>query len=313
VEPAVNAVATVAEADPNLQARGPRQRRQVLFVSAVLLAWGAFILQGARTTPADPVEPLKLEASDALQSLDASPTLRIATFNIHAGVGEDGVRDLGRTAKSLVDSDFAALQEVRSPVLDNRGPQVSEIAEKLHLGWLFAPAERHWWHDDYGTALLTRTPLVSTIRVPLPTSSRRRFRSALLANFRYQGRIIHVLAVHIDRDTRDNTHEKQLQTVADLFLSLGEPAILLGDMNEIPSHPIIRRLLESPGVANALAVVPQQQRRETPLDWIITRGFRPIRAEWRESEASDHPAGWAELQLIHGEVRTADGNDGPRP
>jgi endonuclease/exonuclease/phosphatase family metal-dependent hydrolase len=272
----------------------------LVVVGVACLACAAIIVDGLRTMPADPVVPLKLEGTDALQSLDASPTLRIATFNIHAGVGEDGVRDLGRTAASLVDVDIAALQEVRSPLLDTRGPQVAEIAEKLHMAWLFAPAERHWWHDDYGTALLTRTPLASCVRVPLPTSSRRRFRSAVLINFPYRGQTVHLLAAHIDRDARDNTHEQQLRAVADLFLSLAEPAILVGDLNDIPSHPQIRRLLATPGVVNALACVPPSQARSTPLDWIIARGFRAVRSQWRESSASDHPAGWAELQLAGG-------------
>jgi hypothetical protein len=119
----------------------PTDRRAYIWRSGlVLTVVAAVIAYGAQPRPADPVEPLMLEAAERLQRVDEAATLRVATFNIHAGVGRDGIRDLGRTAQCLLDLDVVALQEVRNPRLGFSGPQVGEIAEKLRMAWLFVPA-----------------------------------------------------------------------------------------------------------------------------------------------------------------------------
>jgi endonuclease/exonuclease/phosphatase family metal-dependent hydrolase len=281
-------------------------RRRLAVVGLAAVAAAAVLAFGACSRPADPVEPLVLQKVDRVASLDAAPSLRIATFNIHAGVGRDGIRDLNRTAAALADIDLAALQEVRNPLLDFRGPQVSEIANKMGMAWLFVPAEKRWWRNDYGTGLVTRVALSDCVRIPLPTPSRQRFRAAFLANFPYRGRTVHLLAVHIDKDMEQNTHDNQLRTICDLFLSLQEPAILMGDLNEFGSHPEIARLIGTPGVHNALAGIPRPRVKSDPIDWIFTRGFRTIHAEWRVNPASDHPVACAQLEF-------SEGSGGPAP
>lgn len=277
-----------------------RHFRHFWLVFVVVAVTVTFVTAGARRTPADPVELLRLEGTDRLRNFDTSSTLRVATFNIHAGVGQDGVQNLDRTAASLADVDLAALQEVRNPFLGFRGPQAAVVAEKLQMAWMFVPAERQWWHNHYGSAILTRAQLNDCVRIPFPTSSRQRFRTGLLANVRVHGRVVNVLCVHLDRDVENNTHDLQLRTAIALFLSLREPAILLGDLNEVASHPEMARLLRTPGVQSSLATVPRRDAAKIQIDWIITRGLRTVRAEWKETNASDHPVAWAELQLPEG-------------
>jgi endonuclease/exonuclease/phosphatase (EEP) superfamily protein YafD len=177
------------------------------------------------------------------------------------------------------------------------GPQVHDVANRLNMAWLFVPAEKRWWRNDYGNGFLTRVPLNDCVRIPLPTPSRQRFRAALLANFAFHGRAVHLLAVHIDKDMEQNTHDNQLRTVFDVFLSLQEPAILLGDMNDVSTHPEIVRLLKTPGVHSALADIPRPKVKSDPIDWIFTRGFRTVHAEWRATPSSDHPVACASLEL----------------
>jgi endonuclease/exonuclease/phosphatase family metal-dependent hydrolase len=263
--------------------------------------------------PADPVEPLVVHETDRLAALEPSAPLRVATFNTHAGVGRDGVRDLGRTAEALKDLDLAALQEVRSPLFSLDGPQVADVAARLKMGWLFVPAEKRWWHNHYGNALLTRLPLVDYVRIPLPTPSRQRFRAALLTNFDHWGRTVHLLTVHIDKDEEGNTHDIQLRTAFDVFLSLNEPAILLGDLNEFATHPEMARLLKTPGVHNALADIPGPTVKTNPIDWIITRGLRTVRAEWIANPASDHPVARADLELARELVSQTNTPVSPEP
>jgi endonuclease/exonuclease/phosphatase (EEP) superfamily protein YafD len=111
----------------------------------------------------------------------------------------------------------------------------------------------------------------------------------LLATFHYGKRAVCLLTVHIDKDTEQGTHDLQLRTVFDLFVALRDPAILLGDLNEVDPHPELVRLLSTPGVHNALAQVSRTGIRKAPVDWILTKGFRTVRGEWKENSASDHP------------------------
>jgi endonuclease/exonuclease/phosphatase family metal-dependent hydrolase len=279
--------------------------RKFLFLAATVAVAIGVVADGAIQRPADPVEPLVLHETERLAPLESSAPLRVATFNTHAGVGRDGTRDLGRTAEALKDLDFAALQEVRSPLFTFAGPQVADVAAQLKMGWLFVPAERRWWHNHYGNALLTRLPLVDYVRIPLPTPNRQRFRAALLTNFTHWGRTVHVLTVHIDKDEERDTHNIQLRTAFDLFLSLNEPAILLGDLNEFGTHPELVRLLKTPGVHNALAGIPGPTVKKNPIDWIFTRGLRTVRAEWIANPASDHPVARADLELAHDPISQA--------
>jgi endonuclease/exonuclease/phosphatase family metal-dependent hydrolase len=287
------------------------RNRAYLAIRLALLVVAVTLIDASIQRPADPVEPLIFERTDRFVDGDSLQTLRIATFNIHAGVGRDGVRDLGRTADALSKLDIAALQEVRNPLLSFDGPQISNLADKLRMAWVFVPAERRWWHNDYGTGLLTRIAPVDCLRIPLPTANRRRFRTAVLTNFKYQARLVHLLAVHIDLDEERDVHNAQLRTVADLFLSLQEPAILLGDLNDVSTHPEIARLLNTPGVHNALARIPAPTVKTNPIDWIFTRGFDTVRAEWLVNPASDHPVARADLKLSNGrEAQAAPVNHG---
>jgi endonuclease/exonuclease/phosphatase family metal-dependent hydrolase len=80
------------------------------------------------------------------------------------------------------------------------------------------------------------------------------------------------------------------------FLALPEPAVLLGDLNSDANDPLIRGLLSTPGVCDAVGPKPGPNRAER-IDWIIARGLRPVDAGIRDNGASDHPLVWAELEL----------------
>src|SRR5665647_65346 len=98
-------------------------------------------------------------------------TLRVATYNIHAGAGEDNVFDLDRTAAAIasLDADVVGLEEVdvnwgaRSEGRDT----LQELGSRLHMQIAFAPI-----YDldplapgqprrQYGVAVLSRYPIVS--------------------------------------------------------------------------------------------------------------------------------------------------------
>ena len=119
------------------------------------------LLAGTAVTPA--------VAAEDPAALDVP--LRVATYNIHAGAGEDGRYDLARTAAAIrdLDADVVGLQEVdvhwgaRSEWADT----AQELADRLGMRVFFAPiysldppAEGQP-RREYGVAVLSRWRIVS--------------------------------------------------------------------------------------------------------------------------------------------------------
>jgi endonuclease/exonuclease/phosphatase family metal-dependent hydrolase len=211
--------------------------------------------------------------------------LRLATYNIHGGRDTRGNSSLELSLDCLRDADLIALNEVYGSLGRGNPNQAMTLGERLGLTWLFAPAERRWWHDHFGNGCLTSLPVTYWQRIPLPGRSSGGRRNLLWVQARYQGQALPVLITHLDRQ---GDREGQLQAVARLFLALKEPCVLMGDLNSWEHDPIIRELLTTPGVHDPVrsclgAATPSR------IDWILTRGLRGVRAEVCDHGASDHP------------------------
>ncbi len=66
-------------------------------------------------------------------------TFRIATFNMHSGVGADDVFNFQRTIETVRDTDFCGLNEVRGWFFHRPANQAQELADATGHAWLFAP------------------------------------------------------------------------------------------------------------------------------------------------------------------------------
>ncbi|TDW17044.1 glycoside hydrolase family 3 N-terminal domain-containing protein [Kribbella kalugense] len=182
--------------------------------------------------------------------------LTVASYNIHAGAGEDNVFDLERTAQALkaLDADVIGLQEVdvhwdvRSQWLDT----IAELATKLGMHSAFAPIydldppAAGQPRRQYGVGLLSRFPLVRTENhsitrlstqdpnpVPAPAPG------FLEAELDVRGRRLHVYCTHLDY--RGDPTVRTLQ-VADTVKILAQDRkkdlqILVGDFNAEADAP----------------------------------------------------------------------------
>ena len=271
----------------------PRRIRRFSAGLLLLVVVGLLVWSGSRITPADPAERLAINGDVTHQTLDQS-TFRIGTMNIHGGKGTDKRRDLGRIAVCLQGLDLVGLNEVHGDRCGLRKNQADELGQRLSMQAVFAPTERRWWHNHFGNGVLTRVALENVQRIPLTGTQGKKFRNLILTSFRHQGQTVHVLATHIDR-VKDRTH--QLQATVSLFLSLAEPAILMGDLNTEATDPQIQRLLAVNGVCDAVAQANKNHAPEKRIDWIFTRGLRCVTAGYVSTIASDHPVVWAELEI----------------
>lgn len=178
--------------------------------------------------------------------------------------------------------------------------QAEVLGRRLGMQWLFASANEKWYYQEFGNGFLTRLPVAYWERIPLPRQVDRSYRNMLLVAIEYRAAKhdpvpIRLLITHVNR-RYDAERQAQLRVVIARFLALPEPAVLLGDLNSDANDPLIRGLLSTPGVCDAVGPKPGPNRAER-IDWIIARGLRPVDAGIRDNGASDHPLVWAELEL----------------
>jgi endonuclease/exonuclease/phosphatase family metal-dependent hydrolase len=253
---------------------------------------------------------LLLAAAPAAQAT-LPGSLRVLTFNIHTGIGEDGRLDLARTAAAIRDSgaDIVGLQEVdvhwaaRSDFAD----QAAELARMLHMWVFFAPiydlppltegAPRR----RYGVAVLSRFSILHAENHPITRLSTQDpdpvpqpmpgFAEAVVLA---RGIPLHVYVTHLD--FRPDPAVRAAQ-VADTLRILGEDRhrarqVLLGDFNAEPGAPELAPLFGTlrdagagagPGLTYPAAVPVKR------IDYVTTSAnVRTRDAAVLASEASDH-------------------------
>jgi endonuclease/exonuclease/phosphatase family metal-dependent hydrolase len=262
----------------------PRRHWQLLAVAVLI---GSVIAWGSDRQPADATKPI--EWRHALVAEPPSELLRVASFNIHGGKGHDRRVDLLRTAEALKDVDFAGLYEVRAFPWNSHPDQATELGERLRMSSAFLATERRWWHDHFGNAVLSKLPKTEIQRIPLVCTDGKGYRQAVLVDLPLGDEVVHVVMAHVS-PTRIGSQQRE--AVIRLFLSLSEPAILMGDMNAGPNHPQIKDLLSQPGVKDVL-----ETQLGSPIDYIIVRGLECVDAKPVDNGASDHPALKATLRL----------------
>jgi endonuclease/exonuclease/phosphatase family metal-dependent hydrolase len=270
--------------------RGRRTRRLLLAAAIALLV----VLAGYQRQPCGANAGTQFEGEIAAAPA-SNRRLRVGTLNMHGGKGSDGRLDLARTAQLLDGLDLAALNEVRGTFAWERVGQAEQLGRKLGLKWLFAPTEERWWHYRFGNSVLSSLEVSSWQTIPLRREASHTYRNAVLLSARHGDASLHLVITHLERGD-EQEREHQLRTVADLFLALSEPAILLGDLNCTADDDELRRLLSQPGVRDPLADV-LGAAAPPRIDWILTRGLRTLDAGLLDNGASDHPLVWAELEL----------------
>lgn len=275
---------------PTPLSRRSRKRAAWLLVAVVFLG-GTVLWSGYHKTCSGPAEGTSFNGPATTQP--ASRTrLRIGTLNMDGGLGLDGKRDLARTADVIRGFDLIALNEVHGPAFGESHDQAFVLGQLLNMPELFAPVERRWWRDAFGSALLTNCPVRHWQRFPLSTTAANSYRNVLLARVAFADRSLNVIVTHLDRH---DDHESELRAVSELFLTLEPPAILMGDLNSAGSDAGIQRLCADPNILNVSARIPGLDPQHHN-DWIFLRGLRCVDAGVIDKHVSDHAFFWAEVE-----------------
>lgn len=218
--------------------------------------------------------------------LSPDESFTVGTFNIHRAKGMDDKRDINRTAEALQGVDFAGLNEVGGVTLTRKFNQAKILGDKLDMPWLYAPTEKLWGHDDFGNAVLSKLPVVSWQRIPLKSKPGLAKRNAVLVKLAHPNGIINVLVTHVANKGDD---PEQLRTISELFMSLAEPVILMGDFNHTINSGAMIELTSRPGVKSAVPLDYENDKGHILIDWMLYRGLECIDYEVVPRFVSDHP------------------------
>jgi endonuclease/exonuclease/phosphatase family metal-dependent hydrolase len=165
----------------------------------------------------------------------ADVDIRVVSYNIKHGRGNDNVVDLDRTAGVLraLRPDIVGLQEV-----DDRATRSGSVAQAERLGQALGLHHAFGRFMDfqggaYGMAILTRYPIVSTQSVKLPDGNEPRI--ALAVDVRLPGdRRLTIVNVHFDWVRDDAFRHAQATALTSFLDALTAPYLLLGDFNDVP-------------------------------------------------------------------------------
>lgn len=175
---------------------------------------------------------------------DTSP-LKLATWNIHYGIGTDGRFDLDRILSVLaaMDADVVGLQEVG---WHRRSHHRVDVFAHLRDETGYTVVEglvRDPLRTRFGNAILTRLPVLATqwldlkIRAHVP-------RAAVMAELQTAAGPIRAVALHLGLATWER--ERQAQRLVDALDAGGGaalPTILLGDFNMVRPNTRASKIL----------------------------------------------------------------------
>lgn len=237
-----------------------------------------------------------------IKSQTASDTIRVMTYNIHAGVGIDGRFDVERIADIILNNnvDIVGLQEVDKNT--NRSGNVDiakQVAEITGMEYVFGP---NFKFDDgeFGNAILSKYPIFESWNLALPRIGNNEQRGLLKTKIQIGNKIVSVWNTHLDYKSDNSERILSAKTILDEMRNNSrEEIILMGDLNDTPESKVIRLLTvhfsydtEIGNNTNTFTFPADNPNRK--IDYILLRKLigssssKIISSEVIESEASDH-------------------------
>ena len=184
-------------------------------------------------------------AMDRTDHTAAESTLRVLTYNLHHGAGEDGRIDLQRIADVImsVSPDLVALQEVDKGVERTGG--VDQPAVLADLTGMHVVFEKNidFQGGEYGNAVLSRLPIESYRNHKLPQLTPDEQRGMLEVRVRLDDRPIVFYATHFDYHGDDEERLASAELFRDMLSKQPvKTVILAGDLNARPDSPVLVKL-----------------------------------------------------------------------
>jgi len=229
--------------------------------------------------------------------------LKILSYNIRHGEGMDDRIDLERIADVIsgTSPDLVALQEI-DKYCDRSGRRdiAAELAQRLNMEHRFGKF-MDYQNGEYGLAILSRVPIMETVRHQLPEGSEPR--CALEVKVQIEGvrPLISFVCIHNDWIS-ESIRVQQIQTLLRSLSNTNNPVILAGDFNGEQTDQSMKylreanwKILDKKGKKTFPSDKP-----EVEIDFFVVRGLSGPTIEHDvidEQVASDHRPIYAVVSL----------------
>lgn len=190
---------------------------------------------------------LAWKENPATTDSDKQVDLRMITYNIHHGAPHNSTEiSLENIAAVILKSEASvvAIQEMdRFTKRSGNVDQGAELARLLNMEAYFSKSIDHEG-GEYGIALFSKYPLVSTQRFDLPMAMPGEQRSLALAKVRLpNGKEFYFGSTHLDLNVPNRT--AQAKELKEIEKSLNAPLVIGGDFNAVPTSEEMILLKES--------------------------------------------------------------------
>jgi endonuclease/exonuclease/phosphatase family metal-dependent hydrolase len=209
-------------------------------------------------------------------------TIKVLHWNIHHGVGQDGVYDIPRFVNWMVkwNPDIISINEAEKYTGYGNEDQPERFKTLMQQAtgrtWYYAFAQEYgsWNANGKGNLILSRFPITSIGRHVLSYT-----RTILMAGVVVNGRTLTIMSTHLDPYTQSYRYT-QAQEVVNLASSWPEARIIAGDFNAWPDQTSIGVMTtpyydsfaeaEKMGTATALSdISPFGATRKGRIDYIF--------------------------------------------
>lgn len=224
-----------------------------------------------------------------------NPVFKVLSYNIHHAnpPSETGKIDLEAIAKVINESgaDLVGLQEVdvhtiRSGKSSNQAEELGEMTGR-HV---FFSKGIDFQGGEYGTAILSKYPILESERYELPNLEGLNAESRTLAvvTVEVEGKPVKFANTHLDYTNAEN-NLLQVTRILEIFDGEKLPVIMVGDFNALPesaSVQLLDRHFTRSCTQNCGFTIPQIQPKRT-IDYIMASAGSPF--EVKEHQVIDEP------------------------
>jgi len=242
-------------------------------------------------------------------------TIRVMSYNIHTGVGVDGVFDLERIARLITDYniDIACLQEVDQGV--ERTDRVDTMKKLSELTGMYAAFGKAipFQGGEYGNGILSRYPIITEQNHPYLFEQSGEHRALLYVFVDYGHDTLLVMNTHLDHRPDDSERINSVEEILSIASKYEDmPMFLIGDINDTPGSKVVSKLKETiydvwDEAGEGAGYTFHTEDLNIRIDYIFyparhdteTAGiyFRPIHSYTIQTPASDHLPVVAEFEV----------------